>query len=145
MPVLKRHLVGQITSALKNHVGSVYGPHRWIAHAVAGENHDYFDRKVAEFASAVRPELTITDVRSIQAGFGPFRRPETKIIDNVNHLIISGDMIAADVIALQLMKKHDDTFTAEMEAIVRLQHEYAEELGIGTSDLSKLDVIQVKA
>jgi uncharacterized protein (DUF362 family) len=144
LPVLKRHAVGQITSALKNHVGSVYGPHRWIAHAAAENNHDYFDRKIAEFASAVRPELTITDVRSIQAVFGPFRRPGTKIIDNVNHLIITGDMVAADVIALDLMKKYDNTFTAEMEAIVRRQHEHAEELGIGISDLSKLEVIRVK-
>ena len=144
LPVLKRHMEGKITSALKNHVGSVYGPHRWIAHAMAQKNHDYFDRKIAEFASAVRPELTITDVRSIQAVFGPFRIPETKIIDNVNHLIITGDMVAADVVALDLMKKYDNTFTAKMEAIVRRQHEYAEELGIGTSDLSKLEVIQVK-
>jgi uncharacterized protein (DUF362 family) len=144
LPVLKRHMEGQITSALKNHVGSVYGPHRWIAHAMAEKNHNYFDRKIAEFASAVRPELTITDIRSIQAVFGPFRRPDTKIIDNVNHLIITGDMVAADVIALDLMKKYDSTFTATMEAIVRRQHEYAEELGLGTSDLSKLEVIKIK-
>lgn len=144
MPVLKRHMVGRITSALKNHVGSVYGPHRWIAHALAGRNQDYFDRKIAEFASAVRPELTITDVRSIQAVFGPFRRPDTKIIDGVNHLIITGDMVAADVIAMDLMKKYDDTFTAEMEAIVNRQHKHAEELGVGTSDLSKCEVIRIK-
>ena len=144
LPVLKRHMEGKITSALKNHVGSVYGPHRWIAHAMAQKNHDYFDRKIAEFASAVRPELTITDVRSIQAVFGPFRRPETKIIDNVNHLIITGDMVAADVMALELMKRYDNTFTSKMEAIVKQQHEYAKELGIGTSDLSKLEVIKIK-
>jgi len=142
LPVLKRHMEGKITSALKNHVGSVYGPHRWIAHAMAENNHIYFDRKIAEFASAVRPELTITDVRSIQAVFGPFRKPETTIIDNVNHLIITGDMVAADTVALDLMKKYDNTFTVKMESIVRRQHEYAEELGLGTSDLSKLEVIK---
>ena len=32
LPVLKRHFAGQMTSALKNHFGSVYGLHRWLAH-----------------------------------------------------------------------------------------------------------------
>ncbi|MDP6452152.1 MAG: DUF362 domain-containing protein, partial [SAR202 cluster bacterium] len=66
LPVLKRHFAGQITSALKNHVGSVFGVHRWIAHAMMAEDRGYFDRKLVEFASAVRPELTITDARTIQ-------------------------------------------------------------------------------
>src|SRR5439155_3610449 len=65
LPVLKRHSAGQITSALKNHFGSVHGPHRWLAHSALPTNRDYYDRKMVEFASAVRPELTITDVRSL--------------------------------------------------------------------------------
>jgi uncharacterized protein (DUF362 family) len=144
MPVLKRHFAGQITSALKNHFGSVYGPHRWMAHASLEKDRDYYDRKLAEFASAVCPELTITDVRGLQAGFGPFRKEETKIVDGVNRLIITGDMIAADVVALDLMKKYDDTFTPASEAIVRRQHEHAEDLGLGTTDLSKLEVVELK-
>ena len=144
MPVLKRHLVGQITSALKNHVGSVYGAHRWLAHAYRYKDPSYFDRKLAEFASAVRPELTITDVRSIQAVSGPFREQDTRIIEGVNRLIITGDMIAADIVAMELMKKYDDTFTSTNEAIVRRQHECAEELGLGTGDLSKFETIEVK-
>jgi len=53
-------------------------------------------------------------------------------------------MVAADVMAMDLMKKHDETFTAEMESIVNRQHRYAEELGVGTSDLSKCEVIRIK-
>jgi uncharacterized protein (DUF362 family) len=144
MPVLKRHFGGQISSALKNHFGSVYGAHRWIAHGTLQTDRDYYDRKLAEFASAVRPELTITDVRSIQAVSGPFIQPDTKIVEGVNRLIISGDMIAADVVAMDLVKKYDDTFTPTNEAIVRRQHEHAEELGLGTSDLSKCEIIELK-
>jgi uncharacterized protein (DUF362 family) len=92
----------------------------------------------------VRPELTITDVRSIQAVAGPFRLPETKIVEGVNRLIITGDMIAADVVALDLVKKYDDTFTPTNEAIIRRQHEHAEELGLGTIDLSKCEIIELK-
>jgi len=144
MPVLKRHFVGQITSALKNHFGSVYGLHRWLAHSSVQKNRDYYDRKLAEFASAVRPELTITDVRSLQAVFGPMRNSETRIIEGVNRIIITGDMVAADVVAMQLMKQHDVTFTFANETIVRRQQEHAEELGLGFSDLSQLEIVEIK-
>jgi uncharacterized protein (DUF362 family) len=144
MPVLKRHFAGQMTSALKNHFGSVYGPHRWLAHASLQKNRDYYDRKLAEFASAIRPELTISDVRSIQAVYGPFRGEDTKIIEGINRLIITGDMIAADVVALDLLRKYDDTFTPANEAIVRRQFQHAEELGLGSSDLSKFEVLEMK-
>jgi hypothetical protein len=53
-------------------------------------------------------------------------------------------MIAADVIVLDLIKKHDDTFTQANEAIVRRQFEHAEALGIGSSDLSKFEIIEIK-
>ncbi len=145
MPVLKRHMVGQITSALKNNFGSVYGAHRWIAHAVTANNRDYFDRKLAEFASAVRPELTIVDVRSLQAGWGPFISDKTKIVDGVNRVVITGDMVAANAKALELMKQYDDTFTSDMEAIVLKQQKYAEELGLGSGDLSELEIITIKS
>ncbi len=145
LPVLKRHFAGQITSALKNHFGSVYGLHRWLAHSSLEKNRDYYDRKLAEFASAARPELTITDVRSLQAVFGPMRNSETRIVEGVNRLIITGDMVAADVVAMQLMKEHDRSFTSANETIVKRQHEHAVELGLGTNDLSQVDVIEIKA
>ena len=87
---------------------------------------------------------TITDIRSLQAVSGPRRGSDTKIVEGVNRLIITGDMIAADVVAMDLMKRYDDTFTPANEAIVRRQHEHAEELGIGTSNLSELEIIEVK-
>jgi len=144
MPVLKRHFAGQITSAMKNHFGSVYGLHRWLAHASIPSNRDYYDRKLAEFASAARPELTITDLRSLQAVFGPMRNDETRIVDGVNRLIVTGDVVAADTVALGLMKQHDDTLGPENDTIVRRQLEHAEELGLGTSDLSKVEIIEIK-
>ena len=144
MPVVKRHFGGQMSSALKNHFGSVYGAHRWIAHASLNKDRDYYDRKLAEFASAVRPELTITDVRSIQAVFGPFVTEETRIVEGVNRIIITGDMIAADRMAMDLVKQYDDSFNQANEAIVQRQFAHAEDLGLGTSDLSELEIIELK-
>ena len=42
------------------------------------------------------------------------------------------------------MKQYDDSFTSENESIVRRQLEHAESLGLGTSDLSKVEVIEIK-
>jgi uncharacterized protein (DUF362 family) len=53
-------------------------------------------------------------------------------------------MIAADVVALDLIKKYDDTFTPANEAIVRRQFQHAEALGLGLSDLSKFEIIEMK-
>jgi uncharacterized protein (DUF362 family) len=144
MPVVKRHFGGQISSALKNHFGSVYGAHRWIAHAFLDKDRDYYDRKLAEFASAVRPELTITDVRSIQAVFGPFLTEETRIVEGVNRIIVTGDMIAADLIAMDLVKQYDDSFNQANEAIVHRQFKHAEDLGLGTSNRSELEIVELK-
>ena len=77
------------------------------------------------------------------AVYGPFREAGSRIVEGVNRLIISGDMIAADVVAMALMKKHDDTFTPTNEAIVRRQQAHAEELGLGTSDLSQCEIIEI--
>lgn len=144
LPVLKRHFAGQITSALKNHFGSVHGPQRWLAHVALQLDRDYYDRKLVEFASAVRPELTITDARSIQTVSGPSRDQNTRIVEGVNRLIFTGDMVAADAVSLELMKRHDATFTAQNEAIVRRQFAHAEELGLGTSDLSRFEVREIR-
>ena len=143
LPVLKRHFAGQITSALKNHFGSVYGPQRWLGHACLDTGRDYFDRRLVEFASAVRPELTITDARSIQTVSGPNRGDDTRIVEGVNRLIVTGDMVAADVVSMDLMKRYDETFSEANEAIVRRQHEHAEELGLGFSSLSKFEVVEI--
>jgi hypothetical protein len=70
---------------------------------------------------------------------------ETRIIEGVNRLIITGDMVAADVVATQIMTQYDDSFTSANETIVRHQHEHAVELGLGTNDLSQVKVIEIKA
>jgi hypothetical protein len=62
----------------------------------------------------------------------------------VNRIIITGDMIAADRIAMDLVKQYDDSFNQDNEAIVRRQFEHAKDLGLGTSDLSELEIVELK-
>lgn len=57
-----------------------------------------------------------------------------KIFWGAKDLIISGDVIAADVVAMNLAKRYDDSFTSDNEAIIRRKHEHGEELALETGD-----------
>jgi len=143
--VPKRHVACYFTCALKNHFGSVYGPLRWAAHSKASEKStgaELFNRTLVEFADAVRPELTIVDARCLLIKHGPKLEGKAEVKRNVNKLILCGDMAATDAYCADLMKEHDDTFDPEMIA-TQLQH--AEKLGLGTTDKSKIEVMEISA
>jgi hypothetical protein len=92
----------------------------------------------------VRPELTIIDARSLLIKSGPAFRPgQSEIKPNVNRLIICGDMVATDAYCAQLLAKYDESF--EKERRVAGQLAYAERLGLGTKDLSQVEIIEKTA
>ena len=141
--VPKRHVVSRLTCALKNHFGSVYGPERWAIHKKSREQANgniLFDKTLVEFADAVRSELTIVDARSLLIKNGPKLKGRSEIKEQVNRLILCGDMVATDLYCADLMKEHDDTFDPEM---IALQLEYGEKIGLGTMDRSKLEIIEI--
>ncbi len=143
--VPKRHVASRLTCALKNHFGSVYGPHRWTAHRKAREKSggtELFDKALVEFADAVRPELNVVDARSLLTRHGPKLRGRSEIKEHVNKLILCGDMVATDAYCADLMKQYDDTFDPEMVAV---QLGYAEKLGLGSMEKSKIEIVEVSA
>jgi uncharacterized protein (DUF362 family) len=157
MPCLKRHHTSFLTCALKNQFGAIYGAQRWDSH-IRGEgiqkgskgsdartiapfrDETHFMTALAEFADAVRPELSIVDARAILTKGGP-TRGKGEIKEAVNRIILSGDMVALDTYCSRLMEKYDDTYTTEM--IVPYLR-VAERLGLGTMDLNKAKVIEIK-
>jgi uncharacterized protein (DUF362 family) len=157
MPCLKRHHTSFLTCALKNQFGAIYGAQRWDAH-IRGEgiskgikgadartkalfrDENFFMTALAEFADAVRPELSIVDARAILTKGGP-TRGKGEIKEGVNRIILSGDMVALDVYCSRIMEEYDDTYTTEM--IVPYLRA-AERLGLGTMDLNKAKIIELK-
>jgi uncharacterized protein (DUF362 family) len=157
MPCLKRHHSSFLTCALKNQFGAIYGAQRWDAH-IRGEgiekgskgsdarteapfrDENHFMTALAEFADAVRPELSIVDARAILAKGGP-TRGKGEIIEGVNRIIVSGDMVALDTYCSRIMEEHDETYFTEM--IVPYLR-VAERLGLGTMDLKKAKIIEIK-
>lgn len=143
LPVIKRHDAARFTCALKNHFGSVYGPLRFVAHNKMKSEQNgrrFFDRALAEFADAVRPELTIVDGRSLLIHGGPSLSGKAEVKKGVNRLIFSGDMLAMDVYCSKVMEKYDDTYSSEMIAD---QLAAAERLGVGVRDLNNVLIKEI--
>ncbi|OGP55919.1 MAG: hypothetical protein A2Y65_04590 [Deltaproteobacteria bacterium RBG_13_52_11] len=156
MPCLKRHHSSFLTCALKNQFGAIYGAQRWDSH-IRGEgiqkgmkgatertkaafrDETHFMTALAEFADAVRPELSIVDARAILIKGGP-TRGKGEIKEGVNRIILSGDMVALDAYCSRLMEKYDETYTTEM---IRPYLRVAERLGLGTMDLKKAKIIEI--
>jgi len=137
--VLKRHHAAIMTSSLKNNVGAVLGPQmtrfRQYLHSLED---DAFQQCVAEIAGLIRPELNVVDARQVLTVDGPFTSSGVPVW--ANKLIISGDMVATDAYGAQLLAAHDGTFTADM---IQPALERAEQLGLGTSDLNQVTIIEV--
>ena len=138
---LKRHRYAVMTCALKNNVGAVtghsMGGSRAYLHSLDGAD---FQRWVAEIAALIKPELTVVDARSILCVDGPLT--DWGDIARAHRVILSGDMVATDAYAAQLLASHDNTFSADM---IQPTLERAEQLGLGTSDLSQVEVVEISA
>jgi len=67
-------------------------------------------------------------------GFHQLSKLLLRIVEHAKDLIISDDMIAADVVAMKRVKGYDDCFAPDNEAINRRKHEQGEEPGLGTGD-----------
>ncbi len=137
--VLKRHHSAVMTGSLKNNVGDIAGPNankfRNYLHTLDG---DAFQQCVAEIAALIRPELNVVDARQVLTKDGPFAHSGVPVW--ANKLILCGDMVATDAYGAQLLAFHDETFSADM---IQPTLERAEQLGLGTSDLSQVTVIEV--
>ena len=113
MPVIKQHPMTVYTCALKNLMGPVDLPTRMFLHGVPQRLQGEERLKnaklcVAEIASAVNPEITIIDARQVM-GKNAYR-PGGGVIIDTNMLIISGDSMAAELMAAKVLAKQYPDF-----------------------------------
>ena len=73
----------------------------------------HFMTALAEFADAVRPELSFVDARVILTKGGPTRN-KGEIKRGINRFILSWDMVALDTYCSRIMEEHDETYTIDM-------------------------------
>jgi uncharacterized protein (DUF362 family) len=140
--VLKRHNTAYMTCAIKCNVGTVYGSggagtRRWV-HEDSGD----ILRFITEIAGLVNPELNIVDARSILTGGGPWIT-DGVVVDGVNRIVICGDIVATDMYCARIMEQYDSGFTTSLASPIWRFLNAAEELGLGTSDLNQVEIIEI--
>jgi uncharacterized protein (DUF362 family) len=142
VPVLKRHGEANMSCAMKNHFGSISGFHRYWAHGRSRlGNIDFFMDTMAEFADAVRPELTIVDARDILTKGGPSISSGV-VKRGINKLILTQDMVACDAYCSDILENADSSFSKEM---MKRTFDHAYELGVGFNDLKNVIIKEISA
>ena len=145
MPTIKQHSQVQFTCALKNTMGQVDKQTRNDMHrrgpAYAAEDRDTRRRMshlaVAEIAAAIAPELTIIDARY---GMGKSHQLPRGVSVKLDRVIISGDPLAADRVAAEVLAEYYDGFQVEM-AKPHLDH--AAHLGLGAASIDDMIIKNV--
>lgn len=122
VPIAKHHSMAGLTMSLKNHMGIIGGERsQW---------HRGLDYALAEFAAVVRPKLTILDAYRILLRNGPTGGSvrDTEILQKC---VAGVDQVAVDAYATRFFQKEPD----QLGYLVK-----AKELGVGETDVSKLNV-----
>jgi uncharacterized protein (DUF362 family) len=136
--VLKRHHTADHSCALKNLVGAVSGPGlistRYHLHREALD----FKETLVEIAFSVNPELNIVDARTVLTVAGPSYY--SGVLVQANKIVLCGDIVATDMYCQELLTELDREFAAESGSGVT---GYAEALGMGTSDLSQVEIKEI--
>jgi len=141
MPTLKRHSQTNLTCSLKNMMGVLDVPTTNNMHLWGDENKAEYESlgsekvtrrlclTIAEAASAVNPEVSVIDARQVLC------KNHVSIADGMlrdaNRLIISGDPLAADIVAAKILKDVCEEYDL---GPTRDTFEYAAKLGIGAAD-----------
>ena len=130
VPVAKSHSAAQVSFGLKNNMGLLQDPEAWHRSGDLG-------RSIAEFATTWKPDLTVIDATEVLLTGGPWGPGESAALGTV---IASPDPLAADLYALQLTPWNGRDLLPHDVPHLR----YAMELGVGESDLSKLEIVEMK-
>ncbi len=134
VPVVKTHRFAHYSCSLKNLVGIVHPRNRPSVTFLAGNWHE----RIAEINLAVHPQLTIADATTVMIAGGPTSGTPAK----ANLLLLSGDRVALDAVAVALIR----TFGAwdkvtKQDIWSQRQIKRAGELGLGARNADDLELV----
>ncbi len=136
IPVLKHHGGAKITCALKNYMGCIFDRQWW--------HRNNMPQCIADYSTYQKTTLTIVDAYRVMLEHGP-RGKSPKFAPVSKYQIISTDIVAADTAAVQIFasiaKRHGMGKPYALDEIKYIA--LAEELGVGTTDLSKLNMKRI--
>jgi len=121
IPIAKHHNGARLTLGMKNLMGTIQNAQRF---------HINLHQRIADLATRVRPTITIIDAVRILVANGP-TGGDLKDVRKLDTIIAGTDIVAVDSYATSLFGlKPDDIPNIKM----------AESAGLGTSDLSSLNI-----
>jgi uncharacterized protein (DUF362 family) len=122
VPIAKTHSATKLTLGMKNLMGCNWDRQAW-------HQSSSLDQCIADYVSAVKPDLTILDANRILLSNGPKGPGQTK---DAKKVIASVDPVAVDAFGATL-------FNLKPEDIGHIR--LASELGVGEMDLKKMKVL----
>lgn len=127
VPVLKNHSSTKLSLAMKNLMGVVWDRRYW--------HKNDLHQCIADFASYQRkPDLNIVDAYNAMMKNGPQGVSKADVL-NMKSQLVSTDMVAIDAAAAKL-------FGTEPETVPFIR--IADEMNLGTMDLSQLSIKRIK-
>jgi uncharacterized protein (DUF362 family) len=130
--------MASMTCAVKCNVGTIEGSNKSSSRLYMHNQPDFL-AELAEVAGLSNPDLNIVDARSIVTERGPSIDQNGKVVDT-NKIIICGDIIAADAYCARIMEENSPDFSA---LFIQNMLQRGEELGLGTSDLNQVEIIEI--
>lgn len=131
VPVLKNHGGAKMTISMKNLMGIVWD--RQVFHR------SNLDQCIADSCTLVKkPALNIVDAYRVLKANGPQGKSEADVA-TLKTLLVSPDFVAIDTAAIKFFNQVQEMDINRVGYIAK-----AEELGLGISDLDKLNVKRIK-
>jgi uncharacterized protein (DUF362 family) len=125
VPVLKSHDSTKLTISMKNLMGAVWDRGYW--------HQNNLSQCIADYVTYRKPDLNIVDGYNVMKRNGP-RGVSIQDVVNLQVLIASTDIVAADAAATKF-------FGLEPANITHIR--YAADMGVGTMDLTKLNINRI--
>lgn len=134
VPVIKTHKFAHYSCSLKNLVGITHPRYRPSVSFLSPDWHE----RIAELNLAVHPLLTIADGTTLMIAGGPTSGDPAR----ANVLLLSGDRIALDAVAVALLRTYDAwPKVTEHGVWDQRQIKRAIELGLGVNGPEGLDLV----
>lgn len=136
VPVIKTHRFAHYSCSLKNWVGVVHPRNRPSVAFLSGHWHE----RIAELNLAVHPQLIVADGTTIMIEGGPTSGTAAR----ADLLLMSGDRVALDVVALALLRSYGQwPKILEGSPWDQRQIKRAVELGLGASGPDHIELVPV--
>jgi uncharacterized protein (DUF362 family) len=139
VPMVKDHRIAGITCAMKNHYGSIFVPDDL--------HKNQCDPYIAELNAApvVREKTRLILVDGLRALFNGGPRDHEQYRWRLNTIIAGTDPVAIDTLAGKIIdeKRDDKDMPPQMPKAHYIQS--AAKLGLGTNDLTQIDLKEIKA